>query len=98
VNGANLRELRHAPTNDGELLDRIRAFIAEAADVQLDAVGSDTNIYTELGVDSLGGSCIFIDISYEFGIAEPKEANDYISLDTASKISAWVRAQESASG
>lgn len=90
--------VRRVPPDDGELLDRVRAFIADAADKPLDAVGPDTNIYTELGADSLGGACIFIDISYEYGIPEPEDASAYVGLDTASKIAAWVRAQESAGG
>ncbi len=98
MNGPALPTLRRAPADDGKLLDRIRDFIADAADKPLDAVGPDTNIYTELGVDSLGGACIFIDISYEFGMAEPEDASAYIGLDTATKITAWVRAQDSASG
>ena len=37
MNGPHLPALRRAPADDGELLDRIRAFIADAADKPLDA-------------------------------------------------------------
>lgn len=94
MNGPPLPAPRRAPADDQELLARVSAFIADAADKPIEQIGPDTNIYTELGADSLGGACIFIDISYEFGIAEPEDTSVYVGLDTASKIAAWVRAQE----
>lgn len=94
MTGTGLPTPRRAPIDDGELLDRIRTFIADAADKPVDAVGPGTNIYVDLGVDSLGGACIFIDISYEFGMAEPETTETYVGLDTASKIVAWVRERE----
>lgn len=86
---------RRPPSDDQLLLLRIREIIAEASDQPLDMVDPDVNIYTELGTDSLGGASIFIDIAYEFGTPEPKETIDYVSLDSARKILAYVRLQES---
>ena len=86
---------RHPPIDDNILLERILAFIADAADIPVSTVTQDSDIYGELGVDSLGGACIFIDISYEFGIPEPKEETDFGELNTARKIMGYVRYQES---
>jgi acyl carrier protein len=92
---ADVELLRRPPSDDGILLDRIRAFIAEAADIPVSLITPDSDIYVELGVDSLGGACIFIDISYEFGIPEPKAETDFAELNTARKILGYVRRQES---
>lgn len=86
--------VKRPPTSDIELLDCIRVFIADAADRPIDTVQADTDIYEELAVDSLGASCVFIDISYSFGIPEPKRETDFAALNTALKIVAYVRAEE----
>jgi len=86
---------RRPPSDDSILLERILRFIADAADKPVTTVTPDLDIYGELGVDSLGGACIFIDISYEFGIPEPKAETDFAELNTARKILGYVRHQES---
>jgi len=83
--------IRTPPKSDGELLERICAFIADAADVPAADVSANTHIYEELGVDSLGATAIFIDVAYEFGIPEPAEPMDYAAINTASKIVEYVR-------
>lgn len=84
------------PDDDVELLNRLRHFIAEAADRDVHEVGPDVDIYRDLGLDSLGATCIFIDISYEFGIPEPTEEADYVELNTARRILQYVRGSASA--
>lgn len=85
---------RRPPADDEELLLRVRGFIADAADVPLESVGSETHIFEQLGVDSLGAACIFIDISFEFGIREPTEDVAFVSYNTARAICGYVRARE----
>jgi acyl carrier protein len=82
------------PADDAQLLDGIRHFIADAADIAIETVDPDVNIYEALGVDSLGATCVFIDISYEYGIPEPEAETDFVELNTARKILGYVRAQE----
>lgn len=87
---------RRPPADDEELLLRVRGFIASAADVPLEHVGPETHIFEELGVDSLGAACIFIDISFEFGVREPTENVDFVSYNTARAICGYVRGREGA--
>lgn len=89
---------RHPPADDEELLLRVCGFIAAAADVPLEKVGPETHIFEELGVDSLGAACIFIDISFEFGIREPTVDVDFVALNTARAICGYVRAREGEHG
>jgi acyl carrier protein len=76
---------------DEALLCRIREFVADAADCALDQVGPDDDIYEGLGVDSLGGAAIFIDISYEFRVPEPTEIAELATLNTPAKLVAYVK-------
>jgi acyl carrier protein len=78
--------------DDATLLNRIRDFVADAADCPVGQVGPDTDLYEELRVDSLGAAAIFIDISYEFKIPEPAQAADFALLNTPSKIVLYIRA------
>ena len=84
----------HPPADDVELLEIIRQFVAEAGDIPILTVDPDINIYETLGVDSLGAMCIFIDISYEFGIPEPGEGTDFSELNSVRKILGYIRTQE----
>jgi 3-hydroxymyristoyl/3-hydroxydecanoyl-(acyl carrier protein) dehydratase/acyl carrier protein len=76
--------------NEGIVLDRIRAFVADAADCVVDQVGENDDIYEQLNVDSLGAVAIFIDVSHEFRVAEPATEEDYQSLNTPRKILEYV--------
>jgi acyl carrier protein/3-hydroxymyristoyl/3-hydroxydecanoyl-(acyl carrier protein) dehydratase len=78
--------------DDLTLLNRIRAFVADAADCPIDSVGPDDDLYLELKVDSLGAAAIFIDIAYEFRIPEPTEVASFALLNTPSKIVVYVKA------
>jgi len=82
------------PADDAELLEGIRKFIADAADIPIERVDADVDIYGVLGVDSLGATCVFIEISYEYGIPEPGDETDFVELNTARKIVGYVRAHE----
>jgi len=92
--GVDAQSHARPPAEDGELLVAIRQFIANAADIPFEAVEPDMNIYEELGIDSLGATCVFIDISYEFGTPEPSAETDFDELNTARKILEYVRSQE----
>lgn len=85
---------RHPPSDDAELLDMIRGFIAEALDRPVEEIDPDANLYTELGVDSLAASCVFVDLAYHFGTPEPQSEEDYMRMDTARKMSEYVRRHE----
>lgn len=71
--------------------ERVREFVADAADLPVADVGIDDNLYEDLGVDSLGAMSIFVDLSYEFGIAEPK-SEEVEQVDTPRKLVAFVLA------
>lgn len=81
------------PDDDATLLARIRHFIADAADKPLEEVGPDTDIYTELALDSLGAVAVFIDMAYEFGVPEPENDTDFPLLNNANKLLEYVRAK-----
>ena len=51
---------------------KVRAFVADAADVPLERVEPTTHLYEELEVDSLGFVLIFINLEEDFGISEPE--------------------------
>jgi 3-hydroxymyristoyl/3-hydroxydecanoyl-(acyl carrier protein) dehydratase/acyl carrier protein len=77
--------------DDLSLLNRIREFVADAADIPLERVGPDDDIYLDLAVDSLGAAAIFIDIAYHFNIPEPQERDEFVLLNTPSKIVLFVK-------
>jgi len=56
--------------------ERVRAFVADAADAKLEDVEPHTDIVKELGVDSLGFVLIFINLEDEYGIAEPENFDE----------------------
>jgi acyl carrier protein len=91
-----LRERSRLPADDAELIDRIRSFLAEAADRPIEEVGPDDHIYDALGLDSLGVVAVFTDLSYHFGIPEPEPSLDFAALDTARRLAAYARAFENA--
>ena len=78
--------------DDERILARITAFVADAADVSLAQVTPSSDIYADLGVDSLGAMAIFVDISYEFHAPEPPEGFDFKSCATPLALLAYVRA------
>jgi 3-hydroxymyristoyl/3-hydroxydecanoyl-(acyl carrier protein) dehydratase len=82
--------------DDTVILDRIRVFVADAADCGIDQVGLDDDIYDNLHVDSLGATAIFIDISYEFRVREPDSDTDFQALNTPRKRLSYVRNQSGA--
>lgn len=82
------------PQNDVELLDRIRSFVADALDTSPNMVGNDDDLYESLGLDSLGATAVFIDMSYEFGIPEPASDLDFSALKTVSLLVEYVRSFE----
>lgn len=85
------KQVPRPPPDDLTLLARIRFFIAEAADRSLEDIGPDTDIYADLGIDSLGVTAVFIDMAYEFGIPEPDSNTDFATLNTATKLTHYVR-------
>lgn len=92
----NIRDLNNSSftlPDDTVVLERIRAFVADAADCNVDQVDPDDDIYTTLHVDSLGAAAIFIDISYEFKIPEPDSETDFQSLNTPRKLLTHVKRQ-----
>jgi len=56
--------------------EKVRAFVADAADVTLDAVHPQTNIFTELGVDSLGLALILVNLEDEYSVTEPENIRE----------------------
>src|SRR5215213_2650251 len=92
----NIRDLNNSSVtlpDDTVVLERIRAFVADAADCNVDQVDPDDDIYNTLHVDSLGAVAIFIDISYEFKIPEPDSETDFQSLNTPQKLLGYVKSQ-----
>ena len=77
--------------SDADIEGHVRTFVADAADCDVAEVGCDTNIYVDLGVDSLGIVAIFIDVSYTFGVPEPAIEEDYKRLETVAKIVSYIR-------
>jgi acyl carrier protein len=55
---------------------RVRAFVADAADVPLDKVTPSINIFEDLKVDSLGLVLILINLEDEFNV--PKGEDDSV--------------------
>ena len=88
----NAAEFPTSSATDDTILARISAFVADAADVPLSKVTPSSDIYAELGVDSLGAMAIFVDISYEFHAPEPPEDFDFQSCATPLALLAYVRA------
>lgn len=82
---------RAPPESDDVLLERIRFFIADAADRRVEEVGPDTDLYGELGLDSLGTMAVFIDMAFEFGVPEPEADTDFPALNTARRLTQYVR-------
>lgn len=56
--------------------EKVRAFVADAADVKLQDVEPHTDIFKDLGVDSLGFLLIFINLEDEYGISAPGNFDD----------------------
>ncbi|RNJ50370.1 acyl carrier protein [Methylocystis hirsuta] len=80
-----------ATLSDEELLGFVRRFVADAGDCSEAVVGSDTDLYGELAIDSLGIVAVFIDVAYTFGVPEPSGETEYRALDTPSKIVDFIR-------
>lgn len=51
--------------------ERVRCFIADAADVELDKVHPTIDIFEDLGVDSLGMALIMLNLEDEYAVEEP---------------------------
>ena len=56
--------------------EKVKAFVADAADVPLERVQPDTHLYEELEVDSLGFVLIFINLEEAFDVAEPENFDE----------------------
>lgn len=60
------------PTSWGEaehtVYDRVRAFVADAADVSIEDVEPSANIFEELKIDSLGLVLILVNLEDEFKV------------------------------
>jgi acyl carrier protein/3-hydroxymyristoyl/3-hydroxydecanoyl-(acyl carrier protein) dehydratase len=83
---------QHASSKGTEcaVLDRIREFVASAADRPLEDVRGDTDIYQELNVDSLGAMAIYIDLSHAFKIPEPARGENLALINTPKKLMEYV--------
>jgi acyl carrier protein len=79
------------PATDGELVDRIRGFVADALDCPIEQVGLDDHIYETLGLDSLGSVAVFVDLFYEFGVPEPDIDFNFASLYSVRSIAEYAR-------
>lgn len=55
---------------------KVRDFVADAADVPLEAVTPEVNIFEDLKVDSLGLVLIMINLEDTFGVQEPENVED----------------------
>lgn len=75
-----------------EIEDAVRVIVADAADLPPGRIGLDDNLFTELGVDSLGTVAIYVDLSYRFGLPEPVDEESFRALDTLRKLVERVRA------
>lgn len=80
-------------TDDTKLATIIR-FVADAADCDIAKVSPDSDIYNELGVDSLGAMAIFIDMAFEFGAPEPGNQFDFAAVNTPRKLLQYVNATQ----
>jgi acyl carrier protein len=69
---------------------KVREFVADAADLPLERVGLEDNLYTDLGIDSLASIAIFVELMSEFGVPEPGSDSEYAELDTAKKLVNYV--------
>lgn len=58
----------HWGEQERHVYDRVMAFVADAADVDIDAVTPSINIFEELKVDSLGLVLILVNLEDEFEI------------------------------
>ncbi|QPH56031.1 acyl carrier protein [Pontivivens ytuae] len=72
--------------NIEELRAAVRALVAEAADLEEDAVGWDDTLVDDLGLDSIGIVGVFIDLAYDFDVAEPERDEDWSVYNTPEKI------------
>ncbi|MER8512912.1 acyl carrier protein [Mesorhizobium sp. M1060] len=79
-------------TADDVKLAAIIGFVADAADCEIATVSPDSDIYNELGVDSLGAMAIFIDMAFEFSAPEPPEQFDFAAVNTPRKLLDYVNA------
>ncbi|TGQ28188.1 MULTISPECIES: phosphopantetheine-binding protein [unclassified Mesorhizobium] len=77
---------------DEAALGLIIRFVADAADCDASVVTPDTDIYLELGVDSLGAMAIFIDMAFELSAPEPPQDFDFAAVNTPRKLLAYVTA------
>ncbi|MCO4875573.1 acyl carrier protein [Paraburkholderia caribensis] len=68
------------------VMSRVLAFVADAADAPLDRVHEDTDIFSGLGIDSLGLVLILVNLKDTFGVPEPVSEAGWASLRTPDDI------------
>lgn len=56
--------------------EKVRAFVADAADVDLEQVTPDVDIFQQLKVDSLGLVLVLINLEDAFGVPEPEDLKE----------------------
>ncbi len=71
----------------------VRALLAEAADLEEDDVGWNDTLVDDLGLDSIGIVGVFIDLAYDFDVAEPDRDADWSVYNTPEKIFQFVLGQ-----
>ena len=80
--------------SDLELTERVRSFVADAADFQHEEIANDASLFADIGMDSLGFIAVFIDVAYVFGIPEPSSEEEYKALDSVEKIVRYIRERQ----
>jgi acyl carrier protein len=80
--------------SDLELTERVRSFVADAADFRQKEIATDASLFADIGMDSLGFVAVFIDVAYVFGIPEPASEEEYKTLDSVEKIVRFIRQRQ----
>lgn len=82
-----------AAIDDAVLLQEITGFVAEAADRSPEEIEPDADLFTTLGIDSLGIVMVYVEMSMAYGIPEPAPDADLASNNTVTKLAAYARSQ-----
>jgi acyl carrier protein len=78
-------------SDDVDLIRRITEFVAEAADISPNEIEPDDDLFSQVGIDSLGIVMVYVEISMAFGTPEPAPDADLKNINTVSKLAAFVR-------
>lgn len=80
-----------AAIDDYALMDQIAQFVADATDLNVKDIGPDMDLFTELGLDSLGIVMVHVEMAMMWRLPEPAPELSLKPFNTVAKLAAYVR-------